>query len=391
MSARSRFHVRMTARATDEENRTATPFELLFDLVFVVAVASLVTQFAHATEQGNIVDHITPFLMVFFAIWWGWMNFTWFSSGYDTQDAVYRVLGIVQMGGVLVVAAGVPAAFEHFDYRLITVGYLIMRLALVALWVRAAIEHPASRSVSMRYAVGITVVQVLWLLRLLLPAELLVAGFLVLAVAELAVPLWATRRGDTPWNPGHIAERYGLFVIILLGEGVLAASNGVQAALAAAGGSVPLVIVAVAGLVILVGLWWVYFLQPAEDGLIRRPGLAYFWGYGHYLLFASIAAVGAGLEVSVQVLEHHTEVSQTAAGLAVALPTALVLILIWALHRPLVEGSEVSPATVIPAAILMVIAALLAPVIQVVGVVVVAALLTAAVVVITIGTKRSAP
>ena len=50
--------------------------------------------------------------MVFFAIWWAWMNFTWFASAYDTDDAPYRVLTLVQMAGVLVLAAGVPTAFD---------------------------------------------------------------------------------------------------------------------------------------------------------------------------------------------------------------------------------------------------------------------------------------
>jgi low temperature requirement protein LtrA len=374
----------MRARASDEQHRASTPFELLFDLVFVVAVASLVTQFAHETVAGHVVDFIGPFLMVFFAIWWAWMNFTWFSSGYDTQDVVYRLLGIVQMGGVLVLAAGVPAAFESIDYRIITAGYLVMRLAMVALWVRAAIEHPATRAVSARYAIGISVVQVLWLLRLLLPAEWQVLSFVVLVLAELAVPLWATRHGVDPWHPGHIAERYGLFVIILLGEGVLAASNGVQAALASAGGSVSLVIVAVSGLAILVGLWWVYFLQPWEQGLTRTPRLSYYWGYGHVFLFASVAAVGAGLEVAVQVVGHHTEVSPTTAGFVVAVPAGLVLILIWALHRPLVQRAEVPASVVFPAAVLMIASAWAAPLIGVVGVVIAVAVLTAAVVAVTL-------
>ncbi len=76
--------------------------------------------------------------MVFFAIWWAWMNFTWFASAYDVDDVPYRLLALVQMGGVLVLAAGVPSAFEHQDFFGITLGYFIMRIGLVAQWVRAA-------------------------------------------------------------------------------------------------------------------------------------------------------------------------------------------------------------------------------------------------------------
>ena len=71
---------------------------------------------------------LVAFLQVFFAIWWAWMNFTWFASSYDTDDVAYRLLTLVQMAGVLVLAAGVPAAAEHSDYRAVTLGYLIMRI-----------------------------------------------------------------------------------------------------------------------------------------------------------------------------------------------------------------------------------------------------------------------
>ncbi len=94
--------------------------------------------------------------MVFFAIWWAWMNFTWFASAYDTDDVPYRLLSLLQMGGVLVLAAGVPAAFEHQNFFGITLGYFIMRIALVAQWMRAAVENPDGRTTAIRYAVGVT-------------------------------------------------------------------------------------------------------------------------------------------------------------------------------------------------------------------------------------------
>ena len=390
MTTAPRLHIRMRAHEDDEAHRAATPFELLFDLVFVVAVASLVTQTAHATVAGHLDLSIVAFLQVFFAIWWAWMNFTWFSSGYDTDDVLYRVLGSVQMAGVLVLAAGVPAAFERFDYTAVTVGYVIMRVGLVALWVRAAIEHPETRAVSARYAIGISIMQLLWVVRLLVfPTFLPVLVFGILVILELSVPVLANLVGRDPWHPGHIAERYGLFVIILLGEGVLAATNGVQAALAASGLTGSLVVVGSSGLVILVGLWWVYFLQPAGEGLARNRSRAFYWGYGHYFLFVAVAAVGAGLEVAVEVAGHHTEVTPTMAGMVVAVPVALVLVLVWALHRPLVARSEVPAIAVFPAAALMIGAALVAPAIGLTGVLVAVAALTVAVVVVTIATRRA--
>src|SRR6478609_4964547 len=170
----------MCARAVDEVNRTATPLELLFDLTFVAAVAQLAARLAHATVDGHALSAVAPFLMVFFAVWWAWMNFTWFASAYDCDDVTYRLAAFVQMGGVLVLAAGIGRAFDHGDYAAVTLGYLIMRVGLLTLWIRAAIQHPAGRRTSLRYAGGIAVLEVLWLSRLALGDRAAVATFLVL-------------------------------------------------------------------------------------------------------------------------------------------------------------------------------------------------------------------
>src|SRR5215211_4887679 len=127
----NRIRVRMRPRATDEPHRASSPLELLFDLTFVVAVASITAQLAHGIAAGHALEEVTPFLQVFFAIWWAWMNFTWFASSYDTDDVPYRLLTMVQMAGVLVLAAGVPSAFEESDFRAVTLGYLVMRIGLV--------------------------------------------------------------------------------------------------------------------------------------------------------------------------------------------------------------------------------------------------------------------
>lgn len=207
----------MVARDLGEPHRTSSPLELLFDLTFVAAVSQIAGRLAHATEEAHAGDAIAPFLMVFFAIWWAWMNFTWFASAYDTGDVLYRVLTFVQMAGVLILAAGVPAAFDG-DFTTVTFGYLVMRIGLVSLWVRAAVAHPAGRATALRYAAGLSIVQVFWVSRLALPDGGPTWLFFVLAACDLSVPLIAERPGMTTWHPHHIAERYGLFTIILLGR-----------------------------------------------------------------------------------------------------------------------------------------------------------------------------
>jgi low temperature requirement protein LtrA len=380
-------HVRMRARDTTEPYRASSPLEALYDLVFVVAVGSLVVPLAHAIETGDVLERVVPFLFVFFAIWWAWINFTWFASAYDTDDVIYRLLAILQMAGVLVLAAGVPQAFTGGDYTLVTVGYVIMRVGQIGLWVRAAVEHPASRLTSLRYGGGVLVVQVLWCLRLLLPSEswLFIPTFFGLAVLEVLTPLWAERRGALAWHPHHIAERYALFVLILLGESVLAAVNGLHAALAARGVTAALVVVALAGLILLVALWWAYFLQPAAEGLARRRERSFLWGYGHYFLFASFAAVGAALDAAAQSGAHAGSEERLTVGLALAVPAALSVALIRGLHAALLVESAYPARVALPAAVLILLAGALAPAIGIAAAVTAIALIAAASIAVAIG------
>jgi low temperature requirement protein LtrA len=361
MALRIPVRSRMTARAVDEPHRSSTQLELLFDLTFVVAIAAVVVQLGHGVIEGHAAEVVGPFLQVFFAVWWAWMNFTWFASSYDTDDVPYRLLTMLQMGGVLVLAAGVPAAFADGDYRAVTLGYLVMRVALVTQWLRAAREDPDGRRTALRYAAGISAAEVLWLLRQLL-AELDVLGgaalvvvFLVLVVAELAVPVWAERSRNTSWHPHHIAERYSLFTIILLGESVLAVSTGIAHVLES-GLHVSLVVVAGSGLMLLFALWWLYDLEPSADGLSTRRGRAFLWGYGHYGVFAALAALGSGLEVAVRQTEAHDALDAVGAGYAVAVPTAAFFVMLWVSHSPILPRSPVRPSILFGAAALVLLA-----------------------------------
>ncbi|MCW6006374.1 low temperature requirement protein A [Micromonospora sp. CPCC 205371] len=321
----------MVARHAGEPHRVATPLELFFDLCFVVAVAQAAAGLHHDIAEDHIAHSIPAYFAVFFAIWWAWMNFTWFASAYDTDDDLYRVTTLVQIAGALVMAAGVPRAFEDNDLTVITYGYVIMRLAMVVQWLRASRTDPARRDCARRYALGIGLVQLGWIGRLLLPDELAIPAQVLLVALELAVPIWAERVARTTWHPHHIAERYGLFTIIVLGESVLAASIAVQSAVDAHGGDIGLLSVAAAGILIVFAMWWLYFDRPARDLLVSLR-IAMFWGYGHYLVFASAAAVGAGIAVAVDVETHTAHVGKVAAGYALAIPVAVYLLSVWVLH-----------------------------------------------------------
>jgi low temperature requirement protein LtrA len=344
-----RFTVPMVARDSREDHRVSTPLELLFDLTFVVAVGQAAKSLAFEVEEVNLGTAIAGYLMVFFAIWWAWMNFSWFASAYDTDDAPYRLLTLVQMAGVLVLAAGVPDALEQSDLTTVTVGYILMRLAMIGQWLRAARSDPGHRRVGVRYAGAVTVVQLGWVLRLFLPDDLRLVSFLVLAACELAVPLWAEWGNSTTWHPHHIAERYGLFTIIVLGESVLAAMVAVQSSVEEGGWTVDVILLFAGGLALIFALWWIYYLKRAGEGLARRRELSFLWGYGHYGIFASLAALGAGLEVAAAANSHHIEASDTVVAFSVAIPVAVFLILVWAIHAPLAGARPRDLPTVLTA------------------------------------------
>jgi low temperature requirement protein LtrA len=330
----------MTSRDPDEDHRVATPLELFFDLTFVVAVAQASSTMHHLLVDGHAQDALVAYPLVFFGIWWAWMNFTWFASAYDPDDAIYRVGVFVQMAGVLVFAAGVPRLMTDLDAGVAVAGYVIMRFGAVAQWLRAAGQDPVCRTSALRYAGGIAMCQAGWLALLVAPDSWWIPGFVLLAIAEMAVPLWAERAEPTGWHPGHIGERYGLFTIIVLGESVLSATIAVQAALDAGSPFAELLTTAIGGFLIVAAMWWVYFDQPVEHLLARarqaisdREGLqAFVWGYGHYFVFASAAAVGVGLAVAVDQSVGHSALTDLEAAFVLTVPTALFLLTAWVLH-----------------------------------------------------------
>ena len=199
MSGTSAIVRAVLPRDPRESHRVATPLELLTDLCFVVAVAQAALTFHHAINENHLAEGVIGFALAFFAIWWTWLNFTWFASAYDNDDAIYRLLTIGQIVGSLVLAVGVPRLSE--DATLAVVGYVIMRIALVGQWLRAARQDADRRTTCLRYAAGITLVQLLWIGTLFLPHSWFLVEFMILVVAELAVPVLAERAAAPPGTP----------------------------------------------------------------------------------------------------------------------------------------------------------------------------------------------
>lgn len=157
------------------------------------------------------------------------------------------------------------------------------------------------------------------------------AVYVVLALCELSVPAVAERDRRTSWHPHHIGERYGLFTIIVLGETIAAATVAVQESVDNHDALGELLPVAAGGLLIVFAAWWIYFAVPIHHYL-RGSRQSFIWGYGHYAIFGSAAAIGAGIEVAVEEATGKAHVSTAAASAAVTVPAAVFLLTVWLLH-----------------------------------------------------------
>jgi low temperature requirement protein LtrA len=334
---------RMGGRDPHEAHRAATPLELLFDLTFVVAFGLAASQFAHMIAEGHYGQALLGFGFSGFGICWAWINFSWFASAYDTDDWIFRVATMVQMIGVLVLALGVPRLFASlelggFDNSILVLGYVIMRASMIFQWLRAAKQDPERRRTCLTYAATVAIAQVGWtaLIFLDLSGVVTFAAMVVLFLIELTGPYLAEKAGGTPWHAHHIAERYCLFAIIALGEGVVGTVAALSAVIESQGWTIDAALVGLAGVGLTFGMWWVYFVVPAGGILHAHRERAWVFGYGQVFTIASIVATGAGLHVAAYYIERTSHISELATVLSVAVPVSIYLASVYAIYAYLI-------------------------------------------------------
>ncbi len=337
----------MSGRDPLEAGRAASTLELLFDLTFVIGFGTAASQFAHYLAEGHVAVAVVGFVFGAFAVAWAWMNWSWFASAYDTDDWAYRLLTLVQMIGTLILSLGLPSLFasidsgEHIDNRTMVSGYVVMRVPMIIQWLRAARADSARRGVCLIYARTIAVAQTGWVVLALAPLTLWpsVTLALLLISVEIVGPVLVSRRhGGTPWHPHHIAERYGLLVIIALGEGLLGTMAALSTLFDASGWSVDFVLVGLAGVGLTFGIWWSYFLFPSGDLLHHHRARSPIWGNGHIPLLIAVVAVGGGLHLAAYSLGGEAALSPTATILAVAVPVAAYIVLVYVLFGALTRA-----------------------------------------------------
>lgn len=276
------------------QSRRASWLELFFDLIFVAAVA----QVSVPLSTDYTVHGLGRYALMFLLIWWAWLGHTMYSSRFDSDDVLYRLLTFIQMFAAAAMAANAKAAFDSRDSAGFGAAYAVLRAVQSIQYLRARRLRDTRRLTSL-YAAGTGVAAVAWAVAATMPVPARFYMWAVALIADLSTPWIAARYTHKfPPHPEYLPERFGLFTIILLGESVAAVMRGMESQetwpLSAA-------ISAISGLGLAFGYWWWYFdgvKGAAERRINAGRGLRAFhvWTYIHFPLYLAIAVVGVGVE-----------------------------------------------------------------------------------------------
>ncbi|MGZ4168810.1 MAG: low temperature requirement protein A [Solirubrobacteraceae bacterium] len=282
--------------------RRTTPVELLWDLVFVFAVTQVTTLLAHQTSWARLGEA----MLVLALVWWAWSAFVWAANAQEEQSRTLRACLLAGTVLIFVVGLAVPSAFGPTSL-LFASSYAAVRFLHLGVYVDASRRGNAGRAAILSFAVTVVIGMVLLLVGALAHGGIRVVLWLVAIAIDYAGPAWLTRerlRGLQQVAVAHFAERYGAFVIICLGESVLAVGVGVGTAERPL--TPGLVIGATLPLLAAVGMWWTYFDRTADSAQERLrvhedPVLAAAdaYSYMHLIIVAGIIIFAGGVKLVV--------------------------------------------------------------------------------------------
>ena len=282
---------RLRTLETDEERR-ATWLELFLDLVFVAAIA----QVASVLSTDPTAAGFGRFLVLFLPVSWAWAGFTFYATRFDTDDLVYRCLTLLGMFAVAGLASTVPDALNGGQNAFV-VAYVSVRLILIALYVRVYRDLEVARPVARWFIFMFGLAVCDWLISLAVPVPWKYVFWGLALALEYAAPIraWRLLRG-MPVDPKHIPERFGLLIIIVLGESVI----GVVLGTAHVDWTARSGAVAFAGFLAAAAIWWLYFdFLDAAAVVTRNVRSGMTFVYAHYFVAAGIAALGVGVKLAI--------------------------------------------------------------------------------------------
>jgi low temperature requirement protein LtrA len=259
--------------------------------------------------------------------WWAWASSTLYANRFDTDDAIFRLLVLLGMAGVVAMAASADK-LDASTSRWFALAYILLRVVLIVGYLRAWRALPDARRTIRPYLLAHCAGAAFWLISLAVPtpARYVLWGVGVGVAVDLAGPTLAARIKDgIPLHMEHLPERFGLFVILVLGESVAAAVTGIHD-----GGWKPgVVTTAVFAFLVVAALWWSYFdlsggvakrslLQQGQDQ--THQGVHDFYVYAHLPIAVSLAAVAVGLEHAIVhgAEDHLSPGTRTVLGIGLA-------------------------------------------------------------------------
>jgi low temperature requirement protein LtrA len=297
------------------------PLELFFDLVFVFALTQVTARLADDLSWAGLGRG----LLVLALIWWAWAAYSWLTNEVDCSLQRVRLVIFASMICMLIASLAIPGAFED-DAVLFAVAYLGVRVLHVALFLTATDSADVRASA-----------------RALTPTAVLAPALLLVGCAfdaDVQTAIWVVAllidyvggalRGIEGWrlSPGHFAERYGLIVIIALGESIVAIGVGAEGGLTT--GSV---VAAVVGVFISAALWWLYFdivalvaarrLEHAAPGRERNDVARDSFSFLHLPMIAGIVLMALGFKKTLEHVDDALEIE-----IAVAMLGGLVAYLL---------------------------------------------------------------
>ena len=289
----------------EPSSRHATWLELFFDLVFVFAIAEL----AHVLHSELSWSTIGSFVGLFIPIWWLWIDYSYYADQFDVEQGIYRLTILGVMLGLVIMALTIDDVLHGHSERFAII-YSTLRLVIIGLYTQAWRSVAESRELTARYILSFSVAFLLWVVSIAVPAP---ARFWLWAIA-LAIEIsngpitYATIR-SVPTQNSHMDERFGLFVIIVLGEAMVSVATGVDQT----DWQWPTVVAGISGFIMAVSLWWMYFERADENTINRalRGGRlalfrAYIYGYSHLLAFMGIVATGVGVQFAIEAVAGHS-------------------------------------------------------------------------------------
>jgi low temperature requirement protein LtrA len=317
------------AAAPPAHARKVSWLELFFDLVFVAAV----TQVAEPLRHHYSFHELTRLAPLFLLICWAWKGQAVFATRFGADRTGDRVLTLVQMFTLAALAANAKDSLDSESTAGFVAAYAVIRLILVGQYahVRRATH---AQALATRYLAGHGAAALLFLASAFVeaPARYWIWG--LAAAIDFTTPWFAVPLTvDLPPDRAHLPERLGLFMLILLGDAVIAVMQGMESqdtwTPAAA-------VSAFLGMAILFLLWWSYFdgAAGAADQQVRTPRDAvrlHIWSYAHLPLYLGVIVTGVGLRRLV------TSASRTSLGhddamiLAGAVATVMVALIVIAL------------------------------------------------------------